>query len=315
MITVELDIFSGRPNPQWTLTPKEESELIERVIAEPSLTRAPESAGGLGYRGFTVSVESKSKSTLEKSGLPSMFYIESKQNVDTQLALINSIEAGKMTADEVRQVAVDSIKETNQDWADYWRTHTTTESLSLDKPSTAGYQPSDIFTPNAPANLAPPEGSGSGGACGPLVLLSDTDFSFWNNGSVIRKNNCYNFASTYRSNTFAQPGRKSGVMWSSLADCSYAPGTVSYGAQADGFNTVCWDSVNEVYTCLVMWANNDYHWYRLCANGHWCHKPGQTAARNYDNSGNWIADPATCNRGPYTLVCSYRYFPYGWTVS
>jgi len=314
MITVELDIFSGRPNPQWSLTPKEENELIARVMAEPSLTSPPESAGGLGYRGFTVSAENEAKSILEKSGLPSMFYIESKENVDTQMSLINSVEAGKVTADEVRQVALDSIITTNREWADFWRTHTSTDSLSLDRASAEGVELSDSFKPNVSTDLAPPT-SGGGGACGPLVLLSDTNFTFWNGGSVIRKNNCYNFASAYRSNTFAQPGRKSGVMWSSLADCSYAPGTVSYGAQADGFNTVCWDSVDELYTCLVMWPNNDYHWYRLCANSHWCHKPGQTAARNYDNSGNWIADPATCNRGPYTLVCSYRYFVYGNTVN
>jgi hypothetical protein len=314
MITVELDIFSGNPNPRWKLTPKEESELIARVMAEPSLTSPPKSAGGLGYRGFTISADNKSKSVFEKSGLPSMFYIESKESLDTQLALINSIDAEKITSDEVRQVALDSMITTNRAWADYWRTHTSIDSLSSDTPATEGFEPSNDFKPNAPADATPPT-EGAALVCGPLVLLSDTDFSFWNGGSVIRKNNCYNFASAYRSNTFAQPGRKSGVMWNTLADCSYAPGTVSYGAEADGFTTTCWDSVNELYTCLVMWPNNDYHWYRLCANSHWCHKPGQTAARNYDNSGNWIADPATCNRGPYTLVCSYRYFKYGSTVS
>jgi hypothetical protein len=312
MITVELDIFSGNPNPRWTLTPKEENELVARVMAEPSLTSPPKTAGGLGYRGFTIYADNKSKNVFEKSGLPSMFYIESKESVDTQLALINSLEAEKMTADDVRQVALNSILETSRAWSDYWRTHTSIESLSLDAP-TEGVEPADNLQPNLQKNSGPRENMSL--ACGPLVLLSDTNFTFWNAGNVIRKNNCYNFASAYRSNTFAQPGRKSGVMWNTLADCSYAPGTVSYGADADGFKTACWDSIDELYTCLVLWANNDYHWYRLCANGHWCHKPGQTAARNYDNSGNLIADPATCNRGPYTLVCSYRYFPYGSTVS
>lgn len=312
MITVELDIFSGNPNPRWTLTPKEENELIARVMAEPSLTAPPKSAGGLGYRGFTISADNKAKNILERSGLPSMFYIESKESLDAQLALINSIDAEKITSDEVRQVALDSIITTSRTWADYWRTHTSIDSLSSETPSPEGYEPSDTFKPNASADATPPTGDNL--VCGPFVYLSDTNFTFWNAGNVIRKNNCYNFASAYRSNTFAQPGRKSGVMWNTLADCSTSPGTVSYGAEADGFTLPCWDSVQELYTCLVMWANNDYHWYRLCANGHWCHKPGQTAARNYDNSGNLISDPATCNRGPYTLVCSYRHFPYGWTV-
>jgi hypothetical protein len=312
MITVELDIFSGNPNPRWTLTPKEENELINRVMAEPSLTSPPQSAGGLGYRGFTISAEKEARGILEKSGLPSMFYIESKENVDIQLALINSVEAGKMTAEEVRQVALDSIVTTNRAWAEYWRTHTTIESLSLDRASIESFEPSDS-KPDIPIGATAPAESAVA-ACGPILVSSDTDFSFWNDAYSITRNNCYNFASAYRSNTFAQPGRKSGVMWTSLANCSSSPGSVSYGASYDGHNTTCWTG-NELYTCLVLWANNDYHWYRLCANGHWCHKPGQTAARNYDNSGNWITSPSTCNRGPYTLVCSYRYFPYGWTVN
>lgn len=312
MITVELDIFSGNPNPRWTLTPKEENELIARVMAEPSLTSPPKSAGGLGYRGFTISADNDARRILEKSGLPSRFYIESKENAATELALINSIEAGKMTADEVRQVALDSIKTTNRAWADYWQTHPTNESLSSETALTEGFEPLD-HKPDIPTDTTPPA-EGAAVACGPIMISSDTDFSFWNDSYSITRNNCYNFASGYRSHTFAQPGRKSGVMWTSLANCSSSVGSVSYGASYDGHSTTCWTG-NEFNSCLVLWANNDYHWYRLCANNHWCHKPGKTAARNYDNSGNWITSPSTCNRGPYTLVCSYRYFPYGWTVN
>jgi hypothetical protein len=306
MISVELDIFSGNPNPVWTLTATEEKELMARVMADPSLTRPPTSAGGLGYRGFIISASNEARNTLEKSGLPSRFYIESKENADAETALLNSIEAGKTVADDVRQVALDSIKTTNQLWSEYWRTHTTTDSLAFDVPTNVG---SENTLNSTKPRLASPE------ACGPLVYTSDTNFTFWNDGFSIRRNNCYNYAANYKSNTFAQPGRISGVQWTSLADCSTVPGSVSYGADADGFETVCYPTGNQLYVCLVLWANNDFHWYRLAANGHWCHKPGQTAARNYDNSGNWISDPATCNRGPYTLVCSYRYSLNGSAVS
>jgi hypothetical protein len=309
MITVELDIFSGNPNPVWTLTAQEEKEFVARVMSDPSLTLPPKSAGGLGYRGFTISASNEARNTLEKSGLPSRFYIESKENADAETALLNSIEAGKTVNDDVRQVAFESIKATNQIWSEYWRTHTSNDSLDLDARSTRG---SEILLEASQTDdnvIASPE------ACGPLVFTSDTNFSFWNDGFSIRRNNCYNYAANYKSNTFAQPGRKSGVQWTSLADCSTVPGSVSYGANADGFTTACYPTGNQLYVCLVLWANNDFHWYRLAANSHWCHKPGQTAARNYDNSGNWISDPATCNRGPYTLVCSYRYSLNGNTVS
>jgi hypothetical protein len=59
------------------------------------------------------------------------------------------------------------------------------------------------------------------------------------------------------------------------------------------------------YVALVIWPNTDYHWYRQDKNGCWSHKPGQTAVRNVDNSGKQIADPKTCNRGPYTQFCTY----------
>ena len=59
------------------------------------------------------------------------------------------------------------------------------------------------------------------------------------------------------------------------------------------------------YVALVIWPNVDYHWYRQDNVGCWSHKPGKTAARNTDNSGNRITDPRTCNRGGYTQFCGY----------
>ena len=45
---------------------------------------------------------------------------------------------------------------------------------------------------------------------------------------------------------------------------------------------------------------HDYHWYRQNSDGTWSHKPGTTAVRRTDNSGNHIIDPETCDRGLYT---------------
>ena len=52
-VEVELDIFSGMPNPRWTLTRAEADHLVERLAALP---RAPARSwqGNLGYRGFVV---------------------------------------------------------------------------------------------------------------------------------------------------------------------------------------------------------------------------------------------------------------------
>jgi hypothetical protein len=58
---------------------------------------------------------------------------------------------------------------------------------------------------------------------------------------------------------------------------------------------------------LVMDPGGDYHWYRHQRGGFWGHKPGWGTARNFDNSGNVIANPETCDRGDYTEFCEYFY--------
>src|SRR5262245_12000975 len=52
---VELDAFSGRPNPQWRLT-ESEGAALARLIAdlEPAATGSPSDPPGLGYRGFRL---------------------------------------------------------------------------------------------------------------------------------------------------------------------------------------------------------------------------------------------------------------------
>jgi hypothetical protein len=52
-MTAELDVFSGRPNPQWELTNDEWAELRRRIGTLPELP-AGTPAGGLGYRGIVL---------------------------------------------------------------------------------------------------------------------------------------------------------------------------------------------------------------------------------------------------------------------
>ena len=126
----------------------------------------------------------------------------------------------------------------------------------------------------------------------------------WNDNNGIQfNNNCYNYGCDKQTGTFAQPGRGSGHMYTAI-DCA----EVGNGARSDGLVTVdcdrgcgCSDCHHQV--ALVIWPGVDFHWYRRDRDGKWSHKPGSTAARNTDNSGNLITDPRTANRGPYTIFC------------
>ena len=50
---VELDIFSGMPNPTWALTSADADNFVKQLKKLPS-TSASELSGNLGYRGFIV---------------------------------------------------------------------------------------------------------------------------------------------------------------------------------------------------------------------------------------------------------------------
>jgi len=61
-VEVELDIFSGRPNPRWVLSATDAHALTEQLAAlpaaQPGLT-----AANLGYRGFVVDIADAAGST------------------------------------------------------------------------------------------------------------------------------------------------------------------------------------------------------------------------------------------------------------
>jgi len=145
------------------------------------------------------------------------------------------------------------------------------------------------------------------GIVGPLtwaaLCIPDFDPSFWNDADGIQfNNNCYNYATNTRTDTFAQPGTGSGNPFANTA-CA----DVDQAARSDGLTSTSCDDPECTGCChqvaLVIWPGQDFHWYRRDRDGSWSHKPGSTQARNVDNSNNPITDPRTANRGPYTDFC------------
>jgi len=144
------------------------------------------------------------------------------------------------------------------------------------------------------------------------------DLAAWNTDPAVTSyNNCYNYASNYRTDTFGQPGLASGQVWNDLSACNVGAGKISakMGAVADGLI----DKPNQDNKCispghvvaLVIDPNSDYHWFRKGSNGKWSHKPGGTPATILDNSGNPITDPRTADRGGYTDFCTFMQVKHG----
>ena len=143
--------------------------------------------------------------------------------------------------------------------------------------------------------------------CAPLY-----EPQWWNDGGQIQSNNnCYNYGSNYRTDTFAQPGRATGAMYTLPISCA----SVRPAAQVDelidtpGANNKCPKEGHLV--TLVVAPGWDFHWYRKGRNGYWTHKPGPTPVTNLDNNGVIIPDPRTADRGAYTDFCTFMVVMHG----
>ncbi|GAB4203380.1 MAG: hypothetical protein OHK0022_27480 [Roseiflexaceae bacterium] len=291
MLEVELDIFSGMPNPTWLLTDREERELLDRVMAQPTLmSPVSQEEGQLGYRGMIVRLVKEDDNAWAKArlssapALPAAFRIggPATSNQDAQQWLLGTSEKTDTEVDDYLRAVADG-------------TLRTIEAPTSDI---------DVLPSDATTGEASPDGAAM--SCR-SNHLTGTNVSGWNQSSIIRNNNCYNFGANHASNTFAQPGRRGGRPFRSMS-----LGDMAAALDADGWRNGCVPSRN-LSIALVVWRDSrgyrDFHFYRLVTSPAriWGHKPGQTAARITDGSGRVIVNPETCNRAPYNLFYGYWY--------
>jgi len=131
--------------------------------------------------------------------------------------------------------------------------------------------------------------------------------SYWNDSGIVQgNNNCYNYGNNKKTNTFAQPGRRAGAQYTSLACTSVYNAALADGLTAASAGGTCPRSYCiKDKVALVVAPGIDYHWYRQDNTGMWSHKPGNGLATNLDNSYHSISDPRTADRGAYTEFCGF----------
>ncbi len=297
MLRIEVDMFSGRPNPEWIITDETTvAKLLDAVVEHEDVAATPGSGFlGLGFRELRVT--SLEDEPLDRPGAPRSFALGSVAAADfrasCELAL-QVVESMEMRED-VHLVA-----------------HTLTpltfelRELILERLRTHLHDPPDIskllWPPYSPLRTTVHDER-----CKECEYeVSQFNPGFWNKAAVRPHNNCYNYARNWRTDTFAQPGRAHGAATSTMA-C----GTVTTAAMADGLVRRCSCLSSREWPrrlmALVVDPGTDYHWYRHQRGGFWGHKPGSTPARNTDNSNTLITNPETCNRGGYTDFCGYFY--------
>ncbi len=280
-LRVTIDLFSGRPNPVIDFSGKRAEELLERL--KPSTPIARELLGTppiptLGYRGMVIEQPGG-----PMKGLPGSFRLLGGVAVTPA--------GGQHIADpELEEficgsapkgVAVERLREEIQ-----------------------RYRELEAFWNRFPWDKRAPE------PVYPCPCSPSYEPAWWNVAARQPYNNCYNYATNYRTDTFAQPGKAAGAQYGAL-NCT----EVRQGAIADALldspqaDNVCPEVGHLV--ALVIAPNWDFHWYRKGRDGLWSHKPGATPVTNVDNSGQVIHDPRTADRGPYTDFCTFMLVKHG----
>ena len=299
MLKIEIDMFSGRPNPVWMVTDaKVASKLLGNIADAKAVVARPGTGfGGLGVR--EVRVSSIGDDERRHHGLPQQFALASTacKNLKASGALARTLIKAMPLRSNIRLAshAITPLTARLRDLA--------LERLAkylADPPRPRRPRPRPV-----PSN--PLRTTVTDERCGECRYeVSQFNPGFWNTPAVQPHNNCYNYARDWRTDTFAQPGRAHGAQTGTMA-C----GTVSAAAMADGLHKRCNCLPQSEYQrrlmALVIDPGVDYHWYRHQRGGFWGHKPGATPARNWDNSNVLITTPETCDRGGYVNFCGYFY--------
>jgi hypothetical protein len=298
MLRVEIDVFSGRPNPVWILTDQDVVGEVLGLIAEAKGITAKQGTGftGLGFREVRVDVLADDEP--RKARVPKQFALASTASDDIKLS-------GQIARRLIETMPLRSPVKLVQH--DLTPLGPQLRDIMLERLSKFLARPPRLLKLKFPKPMNPLRTTIKDEKCTNCEYeVSQFNPAFWNNSTVQPHNNCYNYGRNWRTDTFAQPGRAHGAQTSTMA-C----GTVTTAAMADGLHKRCDCLPASEYPrrlmALVIDPGWDYHWYRHQRGGFWGHKPGSTAARNVDNSNVIITNPETCNRGGYTDFCGYFY--------
>jgi len=279
---ITIDVFSGRKNPVVVVKGRQAERIYERLRPSQRVARMlpmPEST--LGYRGLIIEASGA-------RGLPRIFRLAngdvlgarlshraSDENFEQYLVRESGVLRGLKLGDAFSATLLKEIA----------RFRETREKCKHRPPRWPHREHCH---------------------CAPLY-----EPQWWNDGGQKQwNNNCYNYSTNYRSDTFAQPGLAAGAEYTALTCASVRPAAIADDLiDAPSANNRCPKEGHLV--ALVIAPGWDFHWYRKGRNGYWTHKPGGTPATNVDNSGQLIPDPRIADRGPYTNFCTFMIVMHG----
>lgn len=285
-LRVTIDVFSGRDNPVIELSEEEARNYLQRLTPQKKLSKADAAFAEstvMGYRGMIVE-----QTTPISDALPTSFKLAADRLVGPQLS--HKAVPSDVEGNIIQSHATEINDKYGAGFSD--RLLNAVE----ERRKGAAFK-SIVPIPYPPRKICKPSGC--------PFRSPVPDLAWWNDGlTKQQKNNCYNYSTNYRTDTFAQPGRGSGTMYSSITAAQIREAAVR-DTLIDAPTADNKYPPEGQLVALVIWPGSDFHWYRKGQNGYWTHKPGGTQATNLDNSGKVITDPRTANRGPYTEFATF----------
>lgn len=293
-LRITVDVFSGRPNPSVVVTGMEERDLLARlaparagVIDRGAAARlAPGAASRLGYRGLMVErlAEAAASGTARE---------RRTRAVAAPLRVAHGAVLGPTGPRALRDPTLEALVTSP---SGPFRA-AGLEPRLLDH--LAGEIEAARLRPAVAARARVTAAAGADRcACAPLW-----DPGWWNDGGPIQSgNNCYNYATDHRSDTYAQPGRANGATYASMSAADVRTAAIADALLDGPQRNKCPGRGHLVALCVSPW---DFHWYRKQRSGSWTHKPGPDPVTQLDNANQPIPDPRTADRGPYTQFVGF----------
>jgi hypothetical protein len=297
-LQIEVDIFSGRPNPKWVLTEQQTKEFLEfsqwqEMMVSEKNTKNFE----FGFNGFIVT-----KLSDIGTDLPYSFHLVNTYRPHYHLDnVLTKLSENEMAS---REEWLLNTCETPQEYDE-----TFPNLLNFIKKKIVPKEHNE-------KKISEKQTDELVERC-PVAISSYIPKHWDPFPKIIAENNCYNYATNSISYTKAQPGRISGRHFT-----EYTCANVKKAAIFDGMVEIPYCNVNRTYykIALVIAPGVDFHWYRLQNNGNvdmWGHKRGAGDILDVDANNKLITDPENCSRnynynngGPnYSDFCGYFYWP------
>jgi hypothetical protein len=286
-LQIEVDVFSGRTNPIVELKGREAREALDRLrpverLGEEEKRRLPP-VSTLGYRGLVIRQLGK-----PVKGLPRAFRL-----VDGSLFGPRSAYRAADGSFESFVLGSSELARRPGLGAEFSRFALEQRDRFLSLIGKWREIPEQVRPTRVICPCAPPY-----------------EPDWWNVPRRQPCNNCYNYATNYRTDSSAQPGRAAGASCTSFTCRSVRSAAVrdELVDRPDADNKCPADGHLVGLAVAPGW---DFHWYRKGKTGYWSHKPGSSPVTDIDNSRAVIADPRTADRGPYIKFCTFMVAMHG----